>query len=167
MELYLPSKKILESISFNGDVFEREYRFSAESSEADIQRHIETISYEMMNYYNRKLLDPNKNGKILGNVRGVALEALINARKHGVPPFSYKIIISKNGVCQGFHDEGSFYKREDIKQKLENKIPLKEITPEELEKTSGRGIFYLYLMANSIEVDNKNGVLWTAHLIDK
>ena len=56
--------------------------FSAESSEADIQRHIETISYEMMNYYNRKLLDPNqKTERFYGNVRGVALEALIQCKK--------------------------------------------------------------------------------------
>ncbi|VVB78565.1 Uncharacterised protein [uncultured archaeon] len=163
MELYLPPRKISEFLSLNGDLLKRQYTFDSSTSEGKIIEHVERVSYEIMNYYNQRHLDLTENGKVINNIRGVALEVLINAKKHGISPFCHELIINKKGICQGFHDSGDFYKREDIKQKLENRIPLKEIKEEELEKPSGRGILYIYLMANSIEVDTNHGFLWTAH----
>lgn len=166
MELYRPNGKISAALQLKGDInrdiFHGCYIFNTFSGESEIMKHVE-LCYERINtYYRVRVLDIPSN--LFVRFGHVALEMLVDSVKHGVPPINYNLFITKEGVCQGFKDQGDFYKRKDIKEKVESRTPLEKITRKNMGSDSGRGLAYVYVMSNEIEVDTTNGILWTAHL---
>ncbi|MFA5258650.1 MAG: hypothetical protein WC979_08565 [Candidatus Pacearchaeota archaeon] len=162
MEIYKPNGKINAVLPLEGDIFFGGYTFNRLSSDREITRHVESCSKRMQVYYEARNFEIPPNFFI--RFGHVAIETLIDTVKHGVFPVSHRLFIAQKGVCQGVQDSGDFYKREDVKQKVESRILLEEITPETMGLDHGRGLAYVYAMSNAIEVDTTNGILWAAHL---
>ena len=162
MEIYKPNGKINAVLPLEGDLFYGKYIFNRLSGDQEIIRHVESCSTRIQVYYEARNFEIQPS--LFIRFGHVAIEALIDSVKHGVFPISHRLFIAQSGVCQGVSDSGDFYKREDVKQKVESRIPLEEITPEIIGLDHGRGLAYVYAMSNAIEVDTTNGILWAAHL---
>lgn len=104
------------------------------------------------------------------NVIHVAIEALKNGMDHVHNPrgrVSHVVYLGKDGLCQGFHDKGDYFKRPEVKTQYESKT---KITKDQLDLRFEEGFRigvndHIFPMSDQIEVDTNEGVLYTLHLI--
>ena len=168
MELYTPSKKILESIDFNNESIHQMTTFSTKVPESTITTYMDSFMLLIMAHYNKREIDLREKNKFTSDIQNVVMEGLLNAKIHGskgLTPFSHIVLIGDNGVCQGFHDEGNFYKRYDIKTKIENRIIIDEINQDYTLGTHVGLYAYIYPKTDLLEVDTDKGILYCSHLI--
>lgn len=166
MELFKPSKRILETICADNKLITQYTVFPPNSSEEALEDTIRTgvsgLIYQVAEYYRWSLdIRKNMNTQRFGEVFG---EALTNAISHGSKNkylVFYGLFMGDKGVCHGFKDRGYFFRREDIKRKFESKEHPKEFN-KGLEGFSGGkyGIDLIFDSSDIIEVDTKKGVLY-------
>jgi len=165
MDLFMPSKKILEAICWDESA-QRQYAiFPAKSGEAVLVSHLNGVRMQVEWLYRHWFkVDFDK---INGNKMLVPWEALHNSWVHGSKngePFTYGFFVAKKGVCHGFQDGGGYFKSEKIKHQFENKIPLKKFD----KSVDGHRIgvnHHIYRDSDIIEVDTSKGILYCAQFI--
>jgi len=104
-----------------------------------------------------------------GNSVGIGLDGLRNAKYHGSKPgdsYKHHVFVGRSGVCQGFQDEGDFFKNAEIKDIFENKIPIVEFNT----KHNGYNIgvnSVIYSRSDIIKVDTIEGILYCVNLLER
>lgn len=179
-----PSRRILEAIAFDEDSFNgymilpggNEEKGLAEAAQAGGMM---GLMQQAREYYNR--LDSNyrlpielheaMNGE--GGTFILLCEAMANARIHGLKsqPGFYIVgtWMGRKGICFGFNDGGEYFKRPEIKETFERKLPVPEFdNGPHLPGGSRRvGVGEIYDYSDIIEVDNKKGVLYCVQFLNR
>lgn len=181
MELFHPSKKVLESISCNPDVrpslkvnqsglMSRTHHIGhfTLTQATNLDLFIEGLLHQIGSFYfGLKGID-FINSQSIGMV---VYEGLKNARWHGsrgVEPYQFGLFLGQSGACYGFRDVGKYFKDPETKRIFENKIPIVSFdkTFANLEGSNDAPGFeagvnrFLFPESDLIEVDTGKGVLY-------
>lgn len=169
-DLYTPPQEILKPLDMDSNSIHQQTTFPGNISESTLTTYLDSFLLLIMAHYNKKQIDLRSKTRFTSDISNVAIEGLLNSKQHGsrsqTTPFSHIVLIGNNGVCQGFHDEGGFYLRPEIKKTLEAKERLEEVNPLNHEGIHAGIYAYIYPKCNLIYVDNERGVLYCAHLIN-
>jgi len=178
MNIFMPSNKVLETICWNEKSTKQYTFFPPPYNEPLIIGYFEGLSHQIPSFYKSQFKmdfnllpgQENFNGQRLVDV---FLEAAQNAYAHGnasIRGLNYLILLAEKGICHGFQDWGSFFKRHDIKEKFENKIHPEELNHNiKVEGTAGGrfGLDLIFCGSDKIEIDTKKGILYCVQFIDK
>jgi hypothetical protein len=167
MDLFMPSKKILEAICWDKNSHRQYTTFPSETPELGLSEYVGLVIDQIKSFYYHHDVknSDNLNTQIIGTL---VFDALTNAQIHGSKkgtPFTHGLFIARKGICNGFKDEGDYFKSPEIKKQYENKLKIRKF-----DKTKGHhGIgVNLNIFPNSdlIEVDTKKGILYCAQYLD-
>lgn len=162
MELFKPSKKILEMICKKREKPLISYEIYLR----------ENLSYNLRGVYN--LFFPSLNTRLSEFYRFTQEEeqeyfqytlqpvedAFGNCVDHGKGDISIGIFLGSKGVCYGFLDEGDYFKSKKTKSQFENKIPLINLKPK-TEHNRRTGVNQIiFPCTDFIEVDSEKGILY-------
>ena len=170
----MPDQDLLEKICWR----EREgYRFWAVlypdliEIEVNPYSYVGGIPYHIKGIFRRmNVLKKRLPEEINSKIGYIAIEALINASKHGSKkgtPFMHGIFVGKNGICQGFKDEGGYFNRRDIKEIYENKRELTEFDTDTTENFRFGVMGNLYQLSDLIRVNIEQGVLYCVNFVSQ
>jgi len=174
MDLFMPSKKVLETLGWDDSSYRRYNIFPPETSnESELVSYVNGLATEVSMAY--QLIfnieeDNQRINEIYNNFILTAFEALKNACVHGSKgrhPFIHGVFLGREGICSGFQDQGGFFKRPDVKHRFENKIPLKEFNLEHDGLMAGAraGVSKnIFPCSDLMEVDKDRGILYCVHL---
>lgn len=174
MELFKPSKKVLEIICDNENpvISYQIYPFGSHKEMQEICSLNEAGLYEqIINFYRKDGIALNEKSKERLNyegIYGVIGEVFKNWVYHSPEnlDLSVGLFFGSKGICYGVCDGGEFFKNPKIKKQLENKINFEEFNSNPREDDCCQEGFNAYIFPNSdfIEVDSKKGILYCVQL---
>ncbi len=169
----MPSQKVLEAIGWDEQAHRQYATFPGDTHELGLVSHFDHFYPQIRAFYWNTFkidIDMEKDGEFLQKMGLTTWEALHNSQVHGSKagtPFTHGLFLARKGICNGFYDEGGFFKREDVKHQFETRKPVTEF---DLENKEGFRIGvnrYIFEFADLIEVDTLQGALYCAHYIPK
>ncbi|MDD5192956.1 MAG: hypothetical protein PHF67_00040 [Candidatus Nanoarchaeia archaeon] len=95
-------------------------------------------------------------------------DALRNALEHGSvetgknTPYCHGVFFGSKGICNGFQDQGGYYKRPEIKRIFEAK---NWRLLQDLQPRIGYGVQFICDLSDLVEVDTEKGILYCSQLI--
>jgi len=173
MGLFKPSDKILEMICLNGEkplVQYEVYPFgSLEEMEGLQVQYCCGVFEKIIHFYREDgiaLDDESKSRLNHQGISNVISESFKNWIDHAPENsiLTTGLFLGPKGVCYGFHDGGYFFKRPEIKNQLENKIPFEKFDEAPRGSCGHHGFGDIYEDSDFIEVDSKKGVLYCVQL---
>lgn len=172
MELFIPSKRIVSLISTlepipMWEVYRR--MDSKEREEQLLSSFVVGLVSRIAHNYGLDFFENRLDGTSIWNVAG---EGLRNCLIHGPKEkdILFGLFLGNVGVCYGFQDGGDYFKREEIKQQYESKIPVtnSDLAGRDPNRIHGRGVNrYIFPFSDIIEVDTKTGTLYCVQLKDR
>lgn len=171
MELFKPSKKILEVICGQRaplTVYEIYHRSKSKiMQERQIQSFFSGLSARLCEFYKINLNDETRRQLGIQQVWEVSGEMLKNCFDHGPKDKDiwFGLFLGNKGVCYGFQDGGDYFKDNKIKYQYENKIKVTKFDENPLRDNCQSGVNeFIYYFADIIEVDSEKGVLYGVQL---
>jgi len=170
MELFKPSKKVLDMICSDGkkvlSMYEI-YPFGVYDEMMNLVRlYVPGILEKVWTFYELNL-EKDRNRLNIQGVFGFLTEIFYNWATHSADgtDFFSGLFLGDLGVCHGFKDE-NFFKKPEIKNQLENKISFKEFNknPRNGKTSRHRGYNNIFPESDFIEVDSEKGVLYCVQL---
>ena len=174
--LFRPSQRMLEEIALKERVSREDENHSINYAvlprsmpEHALVSFIAGLHHQIANFYGVGL----EHLRISGAVGLLASVALQNAQYHGRGDYIvHGLFMGSQGLCQGFRDEGNFFKRRDVKEKFEGRVLMEE---RDLEgprafgaESHGIGVkMGVYDESDTIEVDTEYGVLYCVQHRDR
>ncbi len=175
MELFKPSKKILENICGNEDFKDLLYKYEVyprgdgKFNEDIWGLFITSLYIQIANFYKFSYKKDYMDFLNCQKIADVSSEAFKNCYDHG--PKDKNIItglfLGNKGICYGFCDGGNYFKNEKIKYQYENKIEVTEFDSKTLKNNINDqcGVNeFIYPNSDLIEVDSEKGVLYCVQL---
>jgi hypothetical protein len=174
MDLFKPSKKVLEMICHERksplssyEVFP--FGTNKEMEELQCQYCSGTFA-KIIEFYREEGLGLNEETKRRLDYQGiynVVGESFKNWLDHS--PKNSNLVtglfLGNKGVCYGFQDEGDFFKEEEIKIQLEEKMYFEEFNQNPRGSTANSGFSgHIYPCSDFIEVDSNQGVMYCIQL---
>lgn len=164
MELFKPSKKILEMISPDGSYLSN-YEFYLRK---DIKNQIRNVYNSFFPSLCSKFslfykFDSEKNREFFQSPFVIVGEMFKNCIEHGKGNVGFGLFLGDNGACYAFCDEGDYFKENKIKFQYENKIPLKNLK-RKTKRNRRRGVENIFSNSDLIEVDSRKGILYCVQL---
>jgi hypothetical protein len=169
MELFKPSKKILEMICSDGKSVQRTYEIYpfGEYKQMDsllIPYLVGTFD-KILEFYELGL-DWHKSRLSRQGISNVITEIFKNWADHSPESdFFTGLFLGDKGVCYGFHDGGDFFKSQEIKYQIENKINFDDFNKNPRGSCCNIGFNeYIFPYSDFIEVDSERGILYCVQL---
>lgn len=176
MELFRPSKRILEEICFEEERSNVQYTIFPPTT-ADINPFFEGLWKQIRAFYQmQECIDSGRTrGMRKVTIDGqrtivLASEALLNAQWHGARnerPVVFGLFLGLQGLCYGFQDGGNYFKRPEIKAQFESKTPITQFSEPVFDKKRQQqagchaGVNDCILAySDIIEVDTAAGILY-------
>ncbi len=169
MDLFMPSKKVLEKICGEGEKVHRMYEiYPFGNHESMINLEISYISgiYEKIKEFYLINIEKYEDRLDIQGVSNVIDEVFKNWADHSEvnQNFITGLFLGTFGVCYGFLDEG-FFKKVEIKNQLENKIFFEEFNQTPRGDCNNEGYNYgIFPYSDFIEVDSEKGILYCVQL---
>lgn len=164
MELFKPSKRILEAICDNEKII-YSYEIIPRTSDKRTNEECSILSLtglvsKIREFYKIDINDESRKKLDSQKVCDVTWEALCNCLHHGPEDKDiwFGLFLGEKGVCYGFHDGGDYFLNEDIKNQYENKKPIKIFGKNTSHQVGVN--FCIYPNSDMIEVDLEKGILY-------
>jgi len=168
LELFKPSKKVLEMICLDEKELLRTYEIIPFGTYHQMMESYPLVERglfsKIISFYNEEGLALNEESKRrldyqgIHNVTGELFKNWADHSQENSNIFA-GFFFGKKGICYGFKEE--FFKNEYIKNKLENKIPFEEFDKNPRERCAHSGFNkHIFPCSDFIEVDSEKGVLY-------
>lgn len=158
MELFTPSKKILEAICLDEKPMIH-YSTVTPQMANDLNPFMSGLLAEIAGYYRFFPEYGGWNTQVAGQI---ANEIISNAYNHGPKgkPIEFSLFLGKKGICYGVRDEGKFFKRKRTKEKFEKKSPITKFDKNDVGGHRGGINRFVFPYSDMIEVDTSKGILY-------
>ena len=170
MKLFMPSKKILETICVKGEkplTFYGIYPFGSCEEMMNVCYINEVGIYaKILEFYSKDetIINERLYYEGVNNVLGEAFKNWVDHGQEGLN-LMMGLFLGNLGICYGLCDGGDFFKNPEIKNQLENKIPFKVFDDSARGDTRNKGFnLNIFPYSDLIEVDAKKGVLYCVQL---
>jgi hypothetical protein len=171
MELFKPSKKVLETICGRQTptILYEIYPRPKTSLMREKQTHlfVSGLSAKLCEFYRINLNDETRKQLGIQQVWEVSGEMLKNCFDHGPKnkDIFFGLFLGNKGICYGFQDGGDYFKSDKIKYQYENKIEITDFDRSTLRANCQSGVNdFIYHFADRIEVDAEKGILYCVQL---
>jgi len=164
MELFKPSKNILEMICSDGNYLSNYEIYLREDIKHNIRRVYDSffpsLDSKLSNFYK---FNPEKQHEFFQNHFILVGELFKNCCDHSKGDIKIGMFFGDKGVCYGFCDGGDYFKDDKIKYQYENKIPLTNLKPK-TKHNRRMGVGNIFSKSSLIEVDSVKGILYCVQL---
>jgi hypothetical protein len=174
MELFKPSKKVLEMICSEKDDLTALYEIFpfGENKEMEETRILSEVGLfeSIIEFYRKEGIALNEKTRQRLDYQGihnVIGEVFKNWTDHS--PENSNLIsgffFGSKGICYGFQDGGNFFKNKEIKYQIENKINFNDFNKNPRGDCCNSGFNdHIFPCSDFIEVDSEKGILYCVQL---
>lgn len=158
MELFTPSKKMLEAICLDEEPMIH-YSIISPQMANDLNSFMCGLLAEIANYYRFFPIYNEWNTQVAGQI---ACEIISNAHNHGPKgkPIEFGLFLGKKGICYGVRDEGKFFKLQKTKEQFEKKILVTKFDENDVGGYRVGINRFVFPYSDMIEVDKGKGILY-------
>lgn len=169
MELFKPSKKMLERICSNEELGNNplvHYQIIENQFNGLNKMFVTGLLSKIYSYYD---INHDEESRMRLDVQTAALlfsEGVKNGLDHsekGKEIMTVGIFFGDKGLCYGFNDGGDYFKSEEIKNQYEKRKKVTVFDEKTLKTNFQSGVNdFIFPYSDIIEVDNKKGILYCA-----
>ncbi len=160
MDLFKPSRKLLEKICDEGNYLSNYEIYLREDIDNNIQRvynsFFPSLDSKLSHFYK---FGSEKHHEFFQPHFVLVEEIFKNCCDHSKGDVEIGMFFGDKGVCYGFCDGGDYFKDDKIKYQYENKIPLTNLKPK-TEYNRRIGTKNIFSKSDLIEVDSIKGILY-------